>query len=446
LAPSEMAAALPRLELAAEGPRDVPERQRTLRATLDWSHALLTDRERELFAGLGVFVGGCDAEAAFAVCDAREPELDTLAEESLLEHSGARFAMLETVREYALERLGDSGLSDELCERHAEHYTELAELAEPELTADRRGSWLLRLEAEHPNFRAALTWCERSGAIALELRLVAALGRFWVVRGHLREGRSWIDGVLGRAGDAPPELRAKGLAAGASVTFWQGDYEGLKAFAREGIALCEQVGDKRGMAQALDRLGTAIANEGDHAGSMELYERSLALCREIDDVRMLAISTTNVGCLAMMQGDYERAEVLSREGLELHERAGQRDGMQQPLFNLGLIALLTGRADEALAIFDDGLAQAEELGFRAGTFYVIEGQAAAHAARGEHERAAARLGAAAAAAERAGGAQLEPFEQELHDRTVKTVRAALGAAAYEAAFAAGAADVVVTPS
>jgi tetratricopeptide (TPR) repeat protein len=169
---------------------------------------------------------------------------------------------------------------------------------------------------------------------------------------------------------------------------------------------------------------------------MELYERSLALCREIGDVRMLAVSTTNVGCLAMMRGDYARAEALSREGLELHERAGRRDGMQQPLFNLGLIATLQGRHDEALEIFEEGLAQAQELGFLAGTFYVMEGQAAAYAARGDSERAAERLGAADRAAERSG-ALLEPFEQEIHDRTVAAVRAALGEAAFDAAFAAG---------
>jgi tetratricopeptide (TPR) repeat protein len=210
------------------------------------------------------------------------------------------------------------------------------------------------------------------------------------------------------------------------VAFWQGDYDGLNAFAGEGLELCEQRGDKRGMSQALDRLGTSAANAGDHARGMELYERSLALCREIGDVRMLAVSTTNVGCLAMMRGDYARAEALSREGLELHERAGRRDGMQQPLFNLGLIATLQGRHDEALEIFEEGLAQAQALGLLAGTFYVMEGQAAAYAARGDSERAAERLGAADRAAER-----------EIHDRTVAAVRAALGEAAFDAAFAAG---------
>jgi predicted ATPase/DNA-binding SARP family transcriptional activator len=428
LTPAEM---VPSLELAADGPRDVPQRQRALRATLDWSHALLTDRERELFAGLGVFVGGCDAESARAVTGAAAQELDALADESLLEHAAGRYDMLETVREYALERLEPATRR-----RHAEHFAALAETAEPELTADPRGSWLLRLETEHPNLRASLTWCAETGAVELELRLVAALERFWVVRGHLREGRGWLDAVVHRDADQPPELRARALAGAASIAFWQGDYDGLNAYAGEGLGLCERLGDKRGMSQALDRLGTSAANAGDHARGMELYERSLALCREIGDVRMLAVSTTNVGCLAMMRGDYARAEALSREALELHERAGRRDGMQQPLFNLGLLATLQGRHDEALEIFQEGLAQAHELGFLGGTFYVIEGQAAAYAGRGDAERAAERLGAADRAAERSG-ALLEPFEQEIHDRTMTAVRAALGEDAFAAAFAAG---------
>jgi tetratricopeptide (TPR) repeat protein len=378
-----------------------------------------------------VFVGGCDAEAARAVTGAGEDELDALVDESLLERAGERYDMLETVREYALERL-----EPVTRRRHAEHFAAFAETAEPELTADPRGSWLLRLETEHPNLRAALTWCVATAAVELELRLVAALERFWVVRGHLREGRAWLDAAVHRDTDQPPELRARALAGAASIAFWQGDYDGLDAYAGEGLELCEQLGDKRGMAQALDRLGTSAANAGDHARGMELYERSLALCREIGDLRMLAVSTTNVGCLAMMRGDYARAEALSREGLELHERAGRRDGMQQPLFNLGLIATLQGRHDEALEIFEEGLAQAEELGFLAGTFYVIEGQAVAYAGRGDAERAAERLGAADRAAERSG-ALLEPFEQELHDRTLAAVRAALGEEAFEAAFAAG---------
>ena len=428
LAPAEMA---PGLELATGGPRDLPERQRTLRATLDWSHALLGARERELFASLGAFVGGFDAQAASAVCGADHAELTALVDQSLLTYAERRFGMLETVREYAVERLADATRA-----RHAEYFVALAEEAEPQLTADREGAWLLRLDAEHANLRGALAWCARSGAIELELRLVAALARFWMVRGHMHEGRAWLEGALARDVPQPPGLRAQALLGAATVAFWEGDYAGLDAYAGEALELCEAHDDRRGMAEALDRLGTSAANAGDHRRGMELYERSLALIRELGDVRMLAVSTSNIGCLAMMEGDYERAEELSREGLELHERAGRRDGMQQPLFNLGAIALLTGRHDEAEELFDRGVELSRELGFLSGIAYSVEGLAAVAAARGDGVRAAKLLGAAHLLGERSG-VHLEPFEQELHDRTVAAARELLGDAAFDAAFAAG---------
>jgi predicted ATPase/DNA-binding SARP family transcriptional activator len=429
LSPADMAAGLAPLELA--GPRDVPERHRTLRATLDWSHALLSEREQALFAALGAFVGGFDAAAALAVSGAQEHELHELVDESLLTRAGRRFDMLETVRHYALERLADDTRT-----RHAEHFAALAEEAEPQLTADPSGTWMLRLEAEHANLRAALAWCADAGLISLELRLAIALARFWMVRGHLREGRAWLEAVLTRDVEQPPELRVRALLSAARIVFWQGDYPALNAFAGEALTRSEELGDRHGMAQALDGLATSVANAGDHVRSMELYERSLALCRELDDVHMLAVSTSNVGCLAMMQGDYERAEELSREGLALHEQAGRRDGMQQTMFNLGVIALLTGRDDEAQELFERGLELSRELGFLSGIAYSLEGLAAMHAARGDGRRAAEVLGTAHVVGERSG-VHLEPFEQELHDRTVATARRLLGDAAFEAAFGTG---------
>ena len=442
LSPREMLASLPRrLELAAGGPRDVPERQQTLRATLDWSYRLLEARERELFARLGVFVGGCGEAAAREVCSADPAELAALAEQSLLvrgeDGAGARrFDMLESVREYALDRLAEGGDEDRVRERHAGHYTALAEAAEPELTAHPQGTWLYRLDEEHANLRAALAWCGRSGELELELRLAGALARFWAVRGHLQEGRAWLDGALGHGDGQPPGLRANALAGAASLALRQGDYQRLKEFAGESLSLCESAGDRRGMAQALDRLATAAANEGDHARGMELYERSVALSRELGDDGGLAVSTTNLGCLALMQGDFDRATALSHEGLGLHRSLGQRDAMLQPLFNLGVAALLQARHTDALGLFRDGLELALELGYVEGLVYFLEGQAGVHAARGEGEHAATLLGAAEAAAEQTG-VSLEPFERELHERTVESTRRALGDAAFAAALAAG---------
>jgi predicted ATPase/DNA-binding SARP family transcriptional activator len=431
----EMLASLAqRLRLAAHGPRDLPERQQTLRAALDWSHRLLSERERELFARLGVFVGGWDAGAARQVCEATADELDALAEQSLVRRAGERFEMLETVREYAVEHLGDE--EPPIRAAHAAHFAALAEEAAPLLTADRQGTWLQRLETEHANLRAAITWSARAGERELELRLVIALTRFWLIRGHLREGRAWIDAALARGDGQPPALRAQTLEAGARIALSQGDHEAMQRFAGEGLALYEQLGDERGTAQLLDRLATATANLGDNATSAALYDRSLAIWRELGDARGLAVATTNIGCLALMDGDLVRAETLSREGLALYERIGDREGMLQPLNNLGYAALLRGDHADAAAIFRESIALGLELGYQVSVAYSCEGLAAVHSATGEPERAAAMLGAGAAAAEKAG-MLLEPFELEIHDRTVDVTRAALGDAAYASAFAAG---------
>jgi non-specific serine/threonine protein kinase len=433
-----------RLGLAAGGPRDAPARQQTLRATLDWSHRLLAERERDAFARLGVFAGGCDAAAAREVCAAGTAELEALAQQSLLQvetgrsstletaQPGAgRCSMLETVREYALERLAASGEEQRLRALHARHFAELAEAAEPALTTDPGGAWLGRLEQEHPNLRAALGWCARSGEVELELRLAAALVRFWAIRGHLREGRAWLGDALGRGGQ-PPALRAKALAGAAQLALRQGDYERLAAFAGEALALCESLGDRSGMARALDRLATAAANQGDHDGGMELYERSAALWREVGDDRGLAASATNIGCLALMQGDFGRAAAMSEEGVALYRRMGERDALLQPQFNLGVAALLDDRGGDALAIFRVGLELALALGYVEALVYFLEGHAAVRAARGEGRHAAVLAGAAEAAAERVG-VSLEPFERELHERTAGDAERALGGAAFAAA-------------
>ena len=439
LAPAEMLATLPRrLELAAAGPRDVPERRQTLRAAIDWSYRLLGEHERDTFARLGVFVGGCEDDAAREVCSATASEPAALVRQSLLQRSGeARLSMLETVREFALERLAAAGDEDAVRARHARHFLALAEAAEPALTADPGGTWLRRLEEEHANLRGALAWCARAGEVELELRLASALVRFWALRGHLREGRAWLDAALGRGGEQPPALRAKTLAGAAQLALRQGDYPRLNALAGEALALCESIGDRRGMAHALDRLATAAANEGDHARGMELYERSAALCRELGDDRGLAVSITNLGCLALMQGELARATAMSEEGRELYRRIGERDAMLQPQFNLGVAALLDGRPGDATRIFGDGLELALELGYVEALVYFLEGEAAVSAALGRAEHAATLLGAAEAAAERTGVA-LEPFERrELHDRTVATATLALGAPAFAAVRDAG---------
>ena len=227
-----------RLKLLTGGNRDLPARQQTLRAAIEWSHDLLDPDEQALFARLAVFSGGCTFEAAEAVCgDAGDlaldvlDGLDSLTQKSLLRpEDGAdgesRFTMLETIREYGLERLDATGDADTVRRAHADYFLTLAETAEPQLTSSDQVAWLNRLGAEHDNFRSALGWLEQGDEVDTRLRIVAALWRFWWMRGHSAEGRGWLDRALANADAAPLASSGRGLTeAPASRPESQGDYE-----------------------------------------------------------------------------------------------------------------------------------------------------------------------------------------------------------------------------
>jgi predicted ATPase/DNA-binding SARP family transcriptional activator len=442
LAPSELLAQMQRpLELAGDGPRDLPARHRTLRATIDWSYELLAADERELFARLAVFAGGCALGSAEAVCPTSRAVLAALVGSSLVRErvgpDGApRYAMLETVRDYALERFEASGDADALRRRHAEHYAAEAERAEGELSGDQAGRWLARLQADQANFRTALDWCRASGDVQLQLRLAGALARFWVIRSYLREGRAWLEGALQADPTDFAELRAKALAGATTLAFHQGDRPAMSAFAEEHLALARTLGDKAGVAQALDRLATVASNDGDFERARALYEESIAIARDLGDLHRLAVSTNNLGCLALMQGDYEQARTLCSEGLALFSELGEHDEMPPPIFNVGLAALFQGRHAEALDRFRAGLELTRGLESYGQSMYLLEGLAAVLAATGREEEAARLLGAAGTVGE-ATGASLEPFELEVHERTVAAIEAGLGDDAFAAAFAEG---------
>ena len=213
-----------RLPLLTGGARDAPERQRTLRATIEWSYELLTDEEKLLFARLAVFRGGCTLEAAEEVVEANLDALQSLVDKSLLRHSGERFWMLETIREYAAERLEQFEDAEALRRRHAEYFLRLAEEAEPHLTGPQQATWLERLEAEHDNLRLSQDSLRHAGRGAEELELVGALMRFWYVRGHLREGRSRCEEALA-AHDDQSRPRLKALFGAGLLAHRLGDYQ-----------------------------------------------------------------------------------------------------------------------------------------------------------------------------------------------------------------------------
>ena len=247
-----------RLPLLGDGPRDAPERQRTLQATIDWSHDLLTRDEQRLFARLAVFVGGCTLEAAEEVADADLDTLQSLVEKNLLRHSGERFWMLETIREYALEQLRAYGEEARAQERHGSYYCRFAESARLEvIDGVDHLDWLPRLQAEHDNFRAALVWAHATGQNQLEVRLVLALASFWVLRGHWVEGRQWVSRALVSSA-LTSDQRAAALSAAAAFASKQGDSTAAIAYAEEQLALARETGDGHQTSVALNRLGVAM--------------------------------------------------------------------------------------------------------------------------------------------------------------------------------------------
>src|SRR5947209_814260 len=351
-----------RLTLLTSGARDAPVRQQTLRNTIEWSYHLLDPREQRLFRRLAIFVGGCTLTSIEAVCkalnDDAEPILDgvaSLIDKSLLLHieqegQEPRLLMLETIREYGLETLAASGEMESTRKAHADYYVLLAEEAEPELAGAQQVVWLKRLEREHDNLRAAMQWSlERGEAgkrIEKALQLGGVLERFWVVRGHRSEGRAFLAEVLTRSAGEKTPLRAKALIAAARLAFSQNRYEQGEALAQEGRALFRELGDRRGIALSLDRLGMAAWRRGNFTMARALMEEDLALFREVGDQQRVAWSLFTLALLASKQGEYSRAQILLGESLALHRTLGNTRGIAASLSQLAWV-IFVSRGDKA---------------------------------------------------------------------------------------------------
>ena len=426
-----------RLELAGDGARDLPDRQRTLRATIDWSYELLAPGERTLFTRLAVFVGGCTGASAATICDAGRAELASLVAKSLLyEHLGSdgslRFSMLQTVREYALEQLEESAEADDVRRLHAAHFAAFAErfgdeAEEPDWPA---------VEEEHDNVRAAIDWSREVGAADLEIRLAAGLWLFWSVRGHLHEGRRRVEEALRNGGGGLEPERANALAGASWLALRLGDYEQAERRAAESLDVYRALGDERGIAGALNRMGAAVSGRGDVVRAIALQEESAALYRKLGDDHKLAVVLNNLGYRLFIQGELEQGRLLCQEALSIARRLGDRTGMQLPLINLGLAAFLEDRYDDALTCYEEGFRLAQERGYVVPEIYALDGMAAVLAATGKAEEAAAIAAAVEAAAE-ATGVFVEPFEQQIHEQTVETARQTLSEEGFAAAWEAG---------
>ncbi|MBM2821480.1 MAG: Adenylate/guanylate cyclase protein [Thermoleophilia bacterium] len=436
------------LPLLTGGARDAPERQRTLRATIEWSYDLLDAASKELFARLSVFAGSFPLTAAEEVCGAGLDGLAALVDSSLLKPIGDdRLLMLETIREYALERLAGSAEAEELREHHATFFSALAEQAYGH-RFDAEAEWSERLEIDHDDVRAALdSLADSDPDRALEL--AGALGWFWLSHGHLLEGRRRAAEVLARS-TAAGAARARALTSAGSLTARGGDADAGLALLSEGIALWRDLGDRDELASALDALGWLLVYDaGDDPGSLDAFEQSLELRRELGDGPGETRALVGVCQVLVALGEVERGESLSRD---LLETAGGDPRTEHFCFHfLADCALIRGDAEEAGTRYRESLRAALLLGDVLETSFEVQGVAMAAAGIGDPRRALRLAGAVDALWESLGVEFAVPFWDALLERYISGAHATLGAEA-EVVWAEGralafeeAVDLALTP-
>ena len=479
------------LGLLTGGGRTAVPRQRTLKGTLDWSYNLLSEPERSLFGRLSVFAGGWALEAAEAVGlgeGVREGEvldlLSGLVEKSLVvargnDEGGVRYRLLEPVRQYALERLEESGEAEAVQRAHALYFLDLSEEAEPELLGPREAKWYDRLEEEHDNIRAALSWSLEGADSDLGLRLAGAIWWFWHRHGHLREGLRWLEGALAKEGGASATARVKALggigwlAFGlgdqelmresvteglrlsdearlggnhrahflnvlADASWLEGDHERATTLAAESLALGRQANDMGGMANSLLSLGTAsLWGSGNIDQARAFYKEGLSISRQFGSASILRSCLNSLALAFLLQGNLERAAALAEEAAALSKEAGDMTLLPFPLNNLGWVALLRGDLGRAKALHKESLALSKELGsHKQLTVTLLEGLACGAGAEGDAERAARLFGATEALRE-ATGFPLEPALRGLEGPYLVGARSQLEKSAWTEAWEEG---------
>jgi predicted ATPase/DNA-binding XRE family transcriptional regulator len=453
LSPSSL---LTRLDwaLSAGWARDLPERQRTMRATLNWSHDLLSELERELFRRLSVFSGGFTLEAAEAVGAAAGVGVEdvlhllgTLVEQSLVvaePSSGAheaRYGMLEPVRQYSREKLEESGEGEDILRRHAEFFLALSEQAMSEFWGRRQDEWLERLERENDNLRAALGWALEAKEGETAARFGWALYSFWWVRGYHREGRRWIEATL--ESPLPLALRPRVLVVAAIMAFAQGDYTTTEERWEEAFRLSRSEGDT--LAEAMAWVGTGLLEmvRPDYEAAASSIEKALPLFDRFgqdpslerygyDPQGEAALARVFLGTTLLVRGDLEGAERRFEEGLESARRRGDPLGTYVGLYNLAQLALVRGDLALATRTLEEGIQLSGQTKDRANLAHFLDALAAIASSRGEAERCSLLLGAAEALLEEVGARVYNFYQPDpsLRERAVAQARAVLGEPAF----------------
>jgi non-specific serine/threonine protein kinase len=366
--------------------RHGPVRHQTFQAALDWSYDLLSDNERQVLGRLSVFAGGFTLDAAEAVHDDNGVDvvesLTALVDKSLVmleQRDGVmRYRLLETIRDYGQQRLSAAGIAAKARDAHLRWAVGLARTAEPELSGPLQDTWLAILDAEHDNLRAALQWAGRHGPATDLVELTLCLSRFWEVRGYLTEGRSWLEAAA-RASGAGPDLLARCLNASGVLAHHQCDYPAARRLHQRSAAAFARLGNRRGVATALNGLANVASSTGDQAAASELYAEVIGIGRDLADQRILAASLMNLGVAIEHQlfagtahrDEAMRAHEVFREALYLHRELGDLHGISLSLQNLGVLAGFQGDDDLARRYLEESLAISRHLGNKRGVAQTV---------------------------------------------------------------------------
>ncbi len=434
-----------RFRLLAGGSRAAVPRHQALRATVDWSFELLSDPERATWRRLSVFAGGFSLEAAEAICSGETVDeadvldlLSRLVEKSLVVSESmpgeARFRLLETIRQYAREKLMDSAEAGDALRRHRDWYLSVVTRIEPQFFGPRQGSGLAELDREHDNVRAALEWsADEPGEAAAGLRLAAALWRFWEIRGHVEEGLAWLERMLAASSGESLTARSSALTGAGVLAFMQGDYDAAFAFHEESLVLHRQVGNPQSQAYAANNLANAAVQQGDYERARGLSEESLELVRGAGDIPGTAIALINLADVVARQGDLEASRSLFEEGIATFKAQGDGWGMAFALDSFGLVARRHGDYSSARTFLGEAMEISQRLGDERGVARALAHLAEVTAAEGDTGGASKLYGESLAIRQRLGdlpgiATGLEKLAAVLSDEAPATAGQLLGRA------------------
>jgi len=426
--------------LLTDGDATALPRQQTLRASIDWSHDLLTSAERALFRRLAVFTGGFTLEAAEAICaDSADDQSDVLdlltrlVEKSLVEldAAGERYRLLETVRQYAQERLDSSGEDGPTRTRHLDFYLSFAQTARPQLVGPAQGTWLARVDLERDNLLAAHAWCDHAeGGAELGLKLVASTKIYGISRGLLQLALSTTVEALARAPKRNTS-RCQALHDAGQLAFFMGRYAEAQSYLEESLSIAHELDDKPRVAAALQLLGMACLGQGFMPTARKHLEMALTLARRFGGKRGLAAANSVMAQLHRVEGDLDTAERLFNGTLAIARELGDPESEAVGLLSLAMVEIERGREDNARTMLLDAIAITAAIGSRRLGQSVFEVAAGLAALRKEWERAARFYGVAEAEAAQTG-LRRDPADDAFLSPRIAKARAAMGAAFHEA--------------